>query len=145
MTYEYEEFGNGVAVPRVRMDLSGANGPRTGRRIRDRIFEIVDREGALLFRGAGIDGPRGYAGFLAAIGFRHHSYVGGTAPRTDLGRGVYTADRPAPRHDRDDPPGDELPGRCARLRLLLLPRAARERPADEPDRRHAPAVRGAAG
>ena len=91
MTYKYEELGNGVAVPCVRIDLSGSNGPVAGRQIRDRIFEIVDREGALLFRGAGIDGPRGYAEFLAAIGFRHHSYVGGTAPRTDLGRGVYTA------------------------------------------------------
>ena len=145
MTYEYEELGSGVAVPRVRMDLSGANGPRAGRRNRDRIFEVVDREGALLFRDAGIDGPAAYAEFLAAIGFRHHSYVGGTAPRTELGRGVYTA--------TDLPPDttvmihqemsylDDVPDYVS----LLLPRAARERPEDEPDLRHAPAVRGAAG
>jgi hypothetical protein len=91
MTYGYEEFGNGVAVPCVWLDLSGSNGPQAGSELKDRIFEIVDREGALLFRGAGIDGPAGYAAFLTSIGFRHHSYVGGTAPRTDLGRGVYTA------------------------------------------------------
>ena len=91
MTYEYEELGNGVSVPCVHTDLTGSKAPGAARELKDRIFEIVDREGALLFRDAGIDGPVRYAEFLSAIDFRHHSYVGGTAPRTDLGRGVYTA------------------------------------------------------
>ncbi len=96
MTYEYERLGGGLVVPCVRLDLSRSNGPRSAQDFKHRIFEIVDREGALLFRSAGIDGPVRYAEFLATIDFRHHSYVGGTAPRTDLGRGVYTAtDLPA--------------------------------------------------
>ena len=91
MTYDYEELGNGVSVPCVHMDLTGAKASGAARELKDRFFDIVDREGALLFRDAGIDGPVRYAEFLASIDFRHHSYVGGTAPRTDLGRGVYTA------------------------------------------------------
>ena len=96
MRYEYEQLGNGMAVPCVHMDLPGSNGSQAGSELKDRIFEIVDREGALLFRNAGIDSPFRYAEFLASIDFNHHSYVGGTAPRTDLGHGVYTAtDLPA--------------------------------------------------
>ena len=63
MTYEYEELGNGVSVPCVHTDLTGSKAPGAARELKDRIFEIVDREGALLFRDAGIDGPVRYAEF----------------------------------------------------------------------------------
>ena len=145
MTYEYEELGNGVSVPCVHTDLTGSKAPGAARELKDRIFEIVDREGALLFRDAGIDGPVRYAEFLSAIDFRHHSYVGGTAPRTDLGRGVYTA--------TDLPPDTTVMIHQEMAYLDDVPDYISfycHEPPDNGqknalDRRHAPGVRGVAG
>ena len=92
MNYEYEDLGNGLSLPCIHMDLTHA----PVENLKSEIFRIIDEKGGLLFRDAGLFTPKKYSEFLARINFCHHSYVGGTAPRTDLGDGIYTAtDLPA--------------------------------------------------
>ncbi len=89
--YEYESLGNGVSIPCAHMDLTGSVDSSARRELTEEIYGIVDRQGALLLQDTGLETSRGFSEFLSSIGYHHHSYVGGTSPRTDQGRGVYTA------------------------------------------------------
>ena len=89
--YEYENLGNGISIPCAHMDLTGSVDSPARKELTEEIYGIVDRQGALLLRDTGLETTRGFSEFLFSIGYHHHSYVGGTSPRTDQGRGVYTA------------------------------------------------------
>ena len=91
MQYDYEDFGNGIAVPCARVDLTGNGSPAARRRLAAELFPLVDRAGALLFRDTGLTTPHQFGEFLESIDFLPHSYVGGTSPRTAYGAGIYTA------------------------------------------------------
>jgi alpha-ketoglutarate-dependent taurine dioxygenase len=91
MKYEYENLGNGISVPCLHMDLTGSVDSPARKELTEEIYGIIDGEGALLMRDTGLETTSGFSEFLSSIGYHHHSYVGGTSPRTDQGRGVYTA------------------------------------------------------
>ena len=91
MKYEYENLGNGISVPCLHTDLTGSVDSLARKELTEEIYGILDREGALLMRDTGLETTSGFSEFLSSIGYHHHSYVGGASPRTDQGRGVYTA------------------------------------------------------
>ena len=91
MKHEYENLGNGISIPCSRIDLTGSVDSPPRKELKEEIYGIIDSQGALLLRDTGIETTSGFAEFLSSIGYHHHSYVGGTSPRTDQGRGVYTA------------------------------------------------------
>ena len=91
MHYRIENLGKDVMVPCIDLDLTGSPDTPARRELAAHIYEVVDREGGLLVRQTGIDDTGGYGAFLASIDFHHHSYVGGTTPRSTRGNGVYTA------------------------------------------------------
>ena len=91
MHYRLEDLGKGVMVPCIDLDLTGSPDAPARRELAASIYEVVDREGGLLIRRTGIEDTGQYGAFLASIDFHHHSYVGGTTPRSERGNGVYTA------------------------------------------------------
>ena len=95
MKYETVDFGKGLTLPCSQLDLTGPADAPARRELKAQIYHLVDTKGGLLIRNTGIKDTRQYGEFLASIEFSHHSYVGGTNPRTEMGNGVYTAvDRP---------------------------------------------------
>jgi alpha-ketoglutarate-dependent taurine dioxygenase len=91
MHYRIEDLGKGVTVPCIDLDLTGSADAPARRELAASLYEVVDREGGLLIRRTGIQDTGQFGAFLASIDFRHHSYVGGTTPRSSRGNGVYTA------------------------------------------------------
>ena len=89
--YEYENLGNEISVPCLHMDLTGSVDSPAREELTEEIYGIIDREGALLMRDTGLETTSGFSESLSSIGHHHHSYVGGTSPRTNQGWGVYTA------------------------------------------------------
>ena len=91
MHYQLQNLGKGVTVPCIDRDLTGSPDTPARRELAADIYAVVDREGGLLIRHTGIEDTEQYGAFLACIDFHHHSYVGGTTPRSARGNGVYTA------------------------------------------------------
>ena len=91
MHYQLQNLGKGVTVPCIDRDLTGSPDTPARRELAADIYAVVDREGGLLIRQTGIVDTEQYGAFLACIDFHHHSYVGGTTPRSARGNGVYTA------------------------------------------------------
>jgi alpha-ketoglutarate-dependent taurine dioxygenase len=58
---------------------------------RTRVEGPFRRQGALLFRGFGIDSQEAFEQVMAHLQTRLLTYVDGNSPRTKLGRGVYTS------------------------------------------------------
>ena len=89
--YERENLGNGISIPCMHMDLTGAADSPARKELGEEIHGIVGEQGALLLRDTGLEAIHGFSEFLSSIGYNQLSYVGGTSPRTDKGKGVYTA------------------------------------------------------
>ncbi len=97
MKYETIDLGKGLTLPCIQLDLTGSTDTPARRELKAQIYHLVDTKGGLLIRNTGIKDTKQYGKFLASIEFSHHSYVGGTNPRTEKGSGVYTAvDLPPP-------------------------------------------------
>jgi hypothetical protein len=71
--------------------ISPGSGRKAIRELAATVFDLVDRQGAVLFKGTGLTSGESFSQVLAALGFRHASYVGGSSPRQDVAPGVYTA------------------------------------------------------
>ncbi len=91
MKYEYKQLGNGISVPCLHMDLTGSLDSLTRKELKKKIYGVIDQQGALLVQDTGLKSIREYSEFLSSVGYRNHSYLGGSSPRTDQGGSVYTA------------------------------------------------------
>ena len=60
MNCEYEDLGNGLSLPCIHMDLTHA----PVENLKSEIFQIIDKEGGLLFRDAGLFTPKKYSEFF---------------------------------------------------------------------------------
>ena len=66
ITHDYQDLGNGFAVPRIRLPLLGRNDDQK-RALAEEVFPFVDQHGALLIEETGLQSTDNFADFLASI------------------------------------------------------------------------------
>ena len=67
MQYETVDFGKGLTLPCIQLDLTGSTDAPARRELNAQIYPLVDTKGGLLIRNTGIKDTRQYGEFLASI------------------------------------------------------------------------------